>query len=187
MVRFMIIRGWLLDCYPSKRGMTFWIRTEKEETIKLYDSAWRNRIYAYGDAADNPDFLQSRLAKTSAVLFVSSVKFAYKKADLLRKGVQKVLEIELSQADKTRQVAEVLEDIFQNPLTFKLYNIDVLPEQTYFYEKNIFPLGLAQIETSGDQITRWELQDDVESVDYTVPDPESSFCRHCNFQQGSEI
>ena len=27
-----------------------------------------------------------------------------------------------------------------------------------------------QVETSGDQITRWKLQDDVESVDYTIPD-----------------
>jgi len=150
--------------------MTFWIRTEKGKTIKLYDSAWRNRIYAHGSEADRPDFLQSRLAKTSASPFVSSVKFAYKKADLLPQGVQKVLEIELSQADKTRQVAEALESIFQNPLTFKLYNIDVLPEQTYFYEKEIFPLGFVQVETSGDQVTRWELQDDVESVDYTVPD-----------------
>ncbi|MGA2874333.1 MAG: DNA polymerase domain-containing protein [Nitrososphaerales archaeon] len=166
----MTIRGWLFDCYPSKRGMTFWIRTEKGETIKLYDSAWRNRIYAHGPEADSPDFLQSRLAKTSASHFVSSVKFAYKKADLLQQGVQKVLEIELSQADKARQVAEALESIFQNPLTFKLYNIDVLPEQTYFYEKDILPLGFVQVETVDDQITRWELQDDVESVDYTVPD-----------------
>jgi len=150
--------------------MTFWIRTEKGETIKLYDSAWRNRIYAHGPEADSPDFLQSRLAKTSASHFVSSVKFAYKKADLLQQGVQKVLEIELSQADKARQVAEALESIFQNPLTFKLYNIDVLPEQTYFYEKDILPLGFVQVETVDDQITRWELQDDVESVDYTVPD-----------------
>ena len=166
----MTIRGWLLDCYPSKRGMTFWIRTENGEMLKLYDSVWRNRIYAHGEAADDPGFLLSRMRGNPASHFVSSVKFAYKKADILREGVQKVLEIELSEADKARQVAEALERIFRNPLTFKLYNVDVLPEQTYFYEKNIFPLGFVQVETSGDQITKWELQDDVESVDYKIPD-----------------
>ncbi|HVB12723.1 MAG TPA: DNA polymerase domain-containing protein [Nitrososphaerales archaeon] len=166
----MTIRGWLLDCYPSKRGMTFWIINESGSTVKLHDSTWRNRIYAYGEAADSPNFLQSRLAKTPVSQLVSSVKFAYKRADLLREGVQKVIQIELSQADKARQVAEALENIFQNPLTFKLYNVDLLPEQTYFCEKNIFPLGFVQVETSGDQITRWELKDDVESTDYRIPD-----------------
>ena len=125
------------------------MKTENGEMLKLHDSTWRNRIYAHGDAADDPDFLQSRLARTFASRFVSSTKFAYKKADL-REEVQKVLEIELSEADKTKQVAEALENIFQNPLTFKLYNVDVLPEQTYFYEKDIFPLGFLQVETSGD-------------------------------------
>ncbi len=150
--------------------MTFWIRTEKGETIKLHDSTWRNRIYAHGDAADDPDFLLSRVRGNPASNFISSVKFAYKKADLLREGVQKVLEIELSQADKTKQVAEALESVFQNPLTFKLYNVDVLPEQAYFYEKNSFPIGLVDVETGGDQITKWDIQDNVESVDYEIPD-----------------
>ena len=103
----LIIQGWLFDCYPSKRGMTFWMKTENGEMLKLHDSTWRNRIYAHGDAADDPDFLQSRLARTSASRFVSSVKFVYKKADL-RGEVQKVLAIELSEAGKTKQVAEDL-------------------------------------------------------------------------------
>lgn len=149
--------------------MTFWMKTEVGDVIKLHDSIWRNRIYVHGDAADDLGFLKSRLLKTLVSNFISSVKFAYKRANLLQEGVQKVIEIELSQAGKARQVAETLEGIFQNPLTLQLYNIDVLPEQVYFYEKNIFPLGFLQVETNGDQIVKWEMHDDIESVDYTIP------------------
>ncbi|MHB2037399.1 MAG: DNA polymerase domain-containing protein [Nitrososphaerales archaeon] len=162
------MEGWLLDCYPSKKeGMVFWIKRKNDgRVIKLRDSVWRNRIYAA--TADNPDHVSSQIAKSSE--FVSAVKYAYKRADIQQSGVQKVIEIELTQADKTRQVAEALENVFQNPLTFRLYNIDILPEQTYFYEKEVFPLGLVKVETKGDQIAAWDLLDDVESVDYAIPD-----------------
>ena len=117
-----------------------------------------------------PDFLQSQMGRNFCFSFCQFRQICLQEGRPASRGMQKVLEIELSQADKTRQVAESLESVFQNPLTFKLYNVDVLPEQTYFYEKNIFPLGFVQVETSGDQITQWELQDDVESVDYKIPD-----------------
>ena len=161
------MEGWLLDCYPSKNGMTFWIKRKDDGRIlKFHDSVWRNRIYA--TTTDDPDYVSSKIAKSSD--FVSSVKYAYKRANILQAGVQKVLEIELAQADKTRQVAEALESIFQNPLSFRQYNVDVLPEQSYFYEKDIFPLGFVKLETSGGEITEWKLQDDVEAMDYSIPD-----------------
>jgi DNA polymerase elongation subunit (family B) len=163
-----LLEGWLFDCYPDrKEGMTFWIkqRNDNGRVVRLHDSSWKNRIYAA--TTDDPNYVSSRIAKTE---FVRSVKSTYRRADIRQQGFQKVLEIELSQADRTRKVAESLESIFQNPLTFQLYNIDILPEQTYFYEKEIFPLGFVRVETSGDQITSWQICDNVESTDYALPD-----------------
>ena len=146
--------------------MTFWIKGKTDgRVIKLRDGIWRNKIYAA--TTDDPSYVSAKIAKNE---FVSSVRHAYKRADIQQKRVQKVLEIELRHANKTRHTAEALEGMFQNPLTFKMFNVDVLPEQTYFYEKEIFPLGLVQVETSGDQITNWKLVDQAKSVDYKLPE-----------------
>jgi DNA polymerase elongation subunit (family B) len=147
--------------------MIFWIkqRNDNGRMIRLRDSSWKNRIYAA--TTDDPNYVSSRIAKTE---FVNSVEPTYKRADIRQPGFQKVLEIELSQADRARKVAESLENIFQNPLTFQLYNVDILPEQTYFYEKEIFPLGFVRVETSGEQITSWQICDNVKSTDYALPD-----------------
>lgn len=147
--------------------MTFWIKRKNDgRAQKFHDGTWKNRIYA--TTIDDPDYVSSRIAKTCQS--IASIKYVYKRANILQAGVQKVLEIELAQANKAKQVAETLENMFQNPLSFRLYNVDVLPEQTYFYEKAIFPLGFVRVETRGDEITSWELQDDVDSVDYSIPD-----------------
>lgn len=146
--------------------MTFWIKRKSDgRIIKLHDSIWRNKIYAA--TTDDPSYVSARIAKNE---FVRSVKHTYKRADIQQKSVQKVLEIELRHANNTKHTAEALEEMFQNPLTFRLFNVDVLPEQTYFYEKGIFPLGLVQVETSGDQIANWKLLDHVKSVDYKLPE-----------------
>ncbi|MDG6999545.1 MAG: hypothetical protein JRN15_10565 [Nitrososphaerota archaeon] len=160
------MEGWLLDCYPSSHGMTFWVKRKSDsQCVRLHDSTWRNRIYA--STTDDPEYVLSRIAKSSE--YISSVKYAYKRADITREGVQRVLDIELAKADKTKQVAKTLENTFGNPQSFQLYNVDVLPEQAYFYEKEIFPLGLVQVDTDGDEITRWGLHDDVGSFEYEDP------------------
>ncbi|MHB8566222.1 MAG: DNA polymerase domain-containing protein [Nitrososphaerales archaeon] len=164
-----MFQGRLLDCYPSKEGMTFWLKSRDGQIIKFHDRVWRNRIYAAGEAASDAHYLHSMIGKTPASHLVSSVKGTYKRANVLNEGVEKVIEIELARADGAKKVADALEGIFQNPLALQLYNVDVLPEQNYFYEKNIFPLASVEVGTSGDEIQRWDLKDDVESLDYEMP------------------
>jgi DNA polymerase elongation subunit (family B) len=166
------MKGFLLDCYPARDnlgGMTFWIKSLNGDAVKLHDRSWRARIYAAGKAADDPGYVLSAVSKRSAGL-VRSIKFSYKRPDITVEGVKRVLEIELEQAGRARQAAELLESIFQNPFTFQLFNVDVLPEQSYFYEKEIFPLALLEVETRGDEVSSWKLKDSVESTTYRIPD-----------------
>jgi len=79
------------------------------------------------------------------------------------------LEIELKRADKGKPVADFLESIYQNPSTFRLYNVDLAPEQQYFLEKDLFPLACVHVQTNGDEITSWKMMDNVEATDYVVP------------------
>jgi len=165
----LIARGWLLDCYPSlsgEGGMTFWIKTENGQNIRLKDSNWRAKIYAAGPACDSPSFLYSRLKDSG---FVSAVNVVRKRTNISDWKKSNALEIELGRADRGKKVADLLESTFQNPSTFTLYNVDVSPEQQYFLEEDLFPLAHVAVYSENGEITRWRMQDSVEATDYEVP------------------
>jgi DNA polymerase elongation subunit (family B) len=52
--------------------------------------------------------------------------------------------------------------------TFRLYNADVPPGQSYLYERDLFPLAFCEVEQNSDTL-HWELRDDVWAYDYTLP------------------
>ncbi len=66
-------------------------------------------------------------------------------------------------------IADPLESTFQNPSTFRLYNVDLSAEQQYFLEKDLFPLGRVTVYSEGDEITKWRMNDDVWPTDYEIP------------------
>ncbi|MGI0080387.1 MAG: hypothetical protein ACRECH_12275, partial [Nitrososphaerales archaeon] len=77
-----MITGWLLDCYPSlsgEGGMTFWIKTDNGENVRLKDSMWRAKIYAAGSACDSPEFVFSKLKDSG---FVSSINVVKKRTSV---------------------------------------------------------------------------------------------------------
>ena len=146
--------------------MTFWIKTENGESIRLKDSKWRAKIYAAGSACDSPEFLFSKLKDTR---FVSSVKTVRKRTDISHWKRSDAIEIELRRPDMGKNVADFLESIFQNPLTFRLFNVDVSPEQQYFLENDLFPLARVGVYSSDGEIAKWRMLDSVEATDYEIP------------------
>lgn len=146
--------------------MTFWIKTREGSSVRLKDSNWRAKIYASGAACDNPEFIFSKIQSSG---FVSSVRIARKRASIFERKKSDVLEIELNRPDRGKKVADALETVFQNPSTFRLYNVDLSAEQQYFLEKELFPLGRVSVHSQGEQITRWTLCDDVWATDYEIP------------------
>jgi DNA polymerase elongation subunit (family B) len=146
--------------------MTFWIKPENGDAAKLKDSKWKAKIYASGSACDSPEFLLSKLKGSN---LVSSINIVKKRTSVFDWRRNEVLEIELRQADKAKRVADLLESTFQNPSTFRLYNVDLSSEQQYFLEKDLFPLGHISVYSDGDEITKWRMNDDVWSTDYEIP------------------
>lgn len=166
----MFAEGWLLDCYPSKdpdrAGLTFWIKSP-EGNLKLRDKNWRMRIYCAGKNCENADWIFSRVKNSG---LVHSVKPVEKIVNICKEKSQ-ALELELAQCGNGKRVADLLESIYRNPAALQLYNVDVLPEQAYFFEKDLFPLAYVRAEYDNDsQVTGWELLDDLKSYDYKTPD-----------------
>ena len=147
--------------------MTAWVKTPDGKAIQLKDSNWRAKIYASGIACEDPDYLSSRV---SSYGLIHSIKYAYKRDNIFRKKNSRVLEIELEDARRIRKLAEVLEEAFPNPDALKLYNVDVLPEQQYFYEKELFPLAYVEADAEEDgEIKGWTVLDSVSSYFYETP------------------
>ena len=149
--------------------MTAWIKTVEGKAIKLKDSKWRAKIYAFGEACDDPKYLESRVR---AYDLIHSIKYTYKRVDILQKRKKKsrVLEIQVKDPHRIKKLAAALEQAFQNPISLKQYNVDVLPEQQYFYEKDLFPLAYVEVDVREDgEIRKWNVLDSVTSYTYEIP------------------
>jgi len=164
---FLLVQGYLLDCYPSFRsgGMTFWIQQTEGSLIKIEDSEWRARIYAYAGAGD-ADYLSSISLSSN---LVSNVRKIRKRIDVFDQRESNVLELELKNAAKVKSTATFLSKRFRHPDMLQLYNIDFLPEQMYFYEKDLFPLARIDVDIRGDSVREWILLDSITNYNYGTP------------------
>ena len=156
------MRGWILDLYPGAPGeMVVWLKLENGETVRLVDR-WSPSIFV---GTDN---------KADFAVPLHTVRQDYGRAQAVQRrekvtdsGTSEVLEVELKDATKAQQVAGRIERL--GPFgTFRLYNADVPPAQSYLYENDLFPLARCDVESREGRL-RWRLDDDVWAYDYDVP------------------
>src|SRR5271155_5522389 len=142
--------------------MVVWLKLEGGETRRLVDR-WAPSVFvASGNKKDFTD-----LEKNKALGFSWSRRVSrYEMATDLRES--EVLELVVDDAKKVAALAESVER--SRPFgAYRLYNVDVPPEQIYLYENDLFPLACCEVSETPDGLT-WELQDDIWSCQYTVPD-----------------
>ena len=156
------MRGWILDLYPGAPGeMVVWLKLENGEAVRLVDR-WTPSIFIGTDMKS--DF--------GVPLQLLSRDFAWTRVIRRRErvsdaGESDVLEAKLKDAKRAQQIAGRVERL--GPFgTFRLYNADVPPGQSYLYEHDLFPLASCAVEQRGDRL-RWELKDDVWEYDYALP------------------
>src|SRR6266852_4826274 len=148
------MRGWILDLYPGNPGeMVIWLKLENGDAVRLVDR-WSPSIFIGTD--NKSDF--------AVPLQILHDDFAWtrvveKRERVTDSGESQVVEAKLRDARKAQQVAGRIERL--GPFgTFRLYNADVPPVQSYLYEHDIFPLAHCEVEQTGDRLD-WEMKDDV--------------------------
>ena len=157
------MRGWILDLYPGAPGeMVIWLKLENGEAVRLVDR-WAPSIYIGTDTRSDFDVplqtMRDEFAWTRIVSRRESVSDPHE---------SEVVEAKLKDARRAQQVAGRIERL--GPFgTFRLYNADVPPGQSYLYEHELFPLASCEVEQSGGRL-RWELRDDVWADSYVLPD-----------------
>jgi DNA polymerase-2 len=154
------IAGWLFDAYPQGDKMVFWIKREDGRTIRLEEN-WSHSIYV---AADNKEELMPLTKDDDAA--IKEYEFAKKYEKITDNCKSEVLKLTLSDSAQRETLAKriMLSGRFGQ---FRLYNVDLLPAQAYFYEHDLFPLAFCKVAASKDEL--FSLQDDVWSLDYTLP------------------
>jgi DNA polymerase I len=148
--------------------MTFWVQRESDgREVKFEDREWRARIYASAGMSDIDYLGQTSLSSN----LVSNVRRTRRRIDVLdRQGQEaEVLELELKNAGRIKGLATFLAKKFHHPDMLQLYNVDFLPEQMYFYEKDLFPLARVEADVENGTVKEWILLDNITSYDYGTP------------------
>jgi len=160
----LTVSGWLFDSYSLGDRMVFWLLTERGNAVRL-EEKWTPSFFVGADRAD-----LTALTKNDDCYgrFVKEYEFVsrYERlADQKRSEVLKVTPL------SSRSAKGLAKKIWMSGHfgRYRLYNVDLLPAQTYFYERDLFPLAFCEVDASNSQL-KWKIDDDVWSTNYRLPD-----------------
>jgi DNA polymerase-2 len=158
------VSGWLFDACALGDKMILWLKTEGGQAARLQD-AWSHSIYV---AADSRQALE-KLAKNAAVQHYAQecrIVSRYERVTDCRQS--DVLKLTLRDSSRAVALANTIEDIDFD--AYRLYNVDILPAQAYFYEHDLYPLAKCKAEQRSSGRLSWQFKDDLRETDYGVPD-----------------
>ncbi len=141
--------------------MVVWFKGEDGRTHRLVDR-WSPSVFI---AADDISELAVplRVASSDFVLTREVSKFER----ITDTAMSTVVEARLRDARRAKQVASRIETM--GPFgAFRLYNVDIPPNQSYLYEHGVFPLAYCEVTQTGDEL-QWKLLDDETACEYPLP------------------
>lgn len=160
-----MISGWLFDAYTLNGNMIFWIKKDNSATtIRVEDKSWNHKIYVAADI-----FLLKSLIENSEILsMIKEYDFPSRYELITDVKKSRVLELKLKDSTYALKLARKIETMGRFG-QFRLYNVDILPEQSYFYEHNIFPLMKCKVHVSNSKLNWIRNEDNVWSTEYRLP------------------
>ncbi len=143
--------------------MVVWIKKASGEVLRLTDR-WENAIYVSADDRRDLDWLAT---KKEISPYVSSSCFVNKREQVFHYDEREVLKLVLRRAGEAERLARTVEKSAEFGV-YRIYNADLLPAQSYFIDKDLFPMAKVRVEQVGGSIN-WTVLDSVESEEYEVP------------------
>jgi DNA polymerase, archaea type len=173
MILTMISNGWLFDIYHLKDRIVLWIKEKNDESVKRLEYPWSPSIYV---ASDTKSELISLIRNSRISSFVKAFEFKEKYEYPHEQGKKEVLKITVNDSSQIVTLAKDIEKISTRFGHYRLYNVDVSPEQSFLYEQDIYPLGLYNIEEkyparNGQNLYHLlnDKSDSIDSFDYVLP------------------
>ena len=167
----MITSGWLFDIYHLKDRIILWIK-EKNGNVKRIEHTWSPSIYVTSDIKDE---LTSLIGNDKILSFVKKYEFVnrFEYPSYLNKT--QVLKLTANDSSQIVTLSKNIEKLGKRFGHYRLYNVDISPEQSFLYEKGVYPLGLYNIKEKivGPNDFNLELidedNDNTDSFDYSIP------------------
>jgi DNA polymerase elongation subunit (family B) len=160
-----MISGWLFDAYALNGSMIFWIKKDNSSTtIRVEDKSWNHKIYV----ASEKSLLKSVIDNNEILSMVKEYHFISKYELITDTKKSQVLELELKDPTYSLKLAKKIEKMGRFGQS-RLYNVDILPEQAYFYEHDVFPLMKCKVHVSNSTLNWIDNEDDVWSTEYELP------------------
>lgn len=157
------MRGWILDLYPGAPGeMIVWMKLESGRAVRLVDR-WAPSIFVGTD--NKADFAVPLHTLRGDFQWTRMVRRREMVTDV---ATTEVLEAKLRDATKAQRVAGRIERLAPFG-TFRLYNADVPPAQSYLYEKDLFPLAFCEVKEEAGRLD-WRLEDSASDYEYHSPE-----------------
>lgn len=143
--------------------MVCWIKHDRD-AIRVED-CWTPSIYV---AADDRADLGNVLQNASTMQFVKDHNFVSRREKITDLGETVVLQLTLSDPAKALAAARSIERLGRFG-RFRLYNVDVPPAQSYFYQHDLFSLAHRRVQKMMNSRLAWKLADDVRGCEYELP------------------
>ncbi len=172
------MNGWLFDIYHLKDRTILWIK-ESKGNVKRLEYLWSPSIYVASDLkSELVDLVGNSRISSSIKEYHFEYKFEYpSSAAVDQRQKNEALRLTLSDSLQILNLARRIEKLSNRFGHYRLYNVDISPEQSFLYEKDLYPLGLYHIEetrstksarTSVYQIVN-DKNGDIDSFDYIIP------------------
>ena len=157
------IKGWILDAYPAGEGeITVGIISQSGQRIHLTD-CYHPKIYV----SSNQEPIEPLISKLYKNTDIAKWSFTYKYAQPTDSQKSKVLEIALKDCRKTQTLTNNILKL-GDYIRYQVHNCDLRGDRTYFFDHDIFPLALVEVQTEKTGL-QYTLLDSVTSTDYAVP------------------
>jgi DNA polymerase-2 len=148
--------------------MIFWIKlkdlkvSDKKNGYIRIEDEWQKFFYI---ASNNKSNLEQIIQNDSIASLIRSYNFV-KRFERIT-DTKKSTVLKLLSFDGNLKLANIIEKMnrYQD---FRLYNVDLLAEQQYFFEHDIFPLGFFEINENVN-LTWNSKKDNVSSTNYRLP------------------
>ena len=151
-----MICGWLFDVYPLDDKIILWIKNKK---IHRFEKKWTPCLYVASNTRYKLDKLQKNQKVLSLIKNHQWINKIEKVSDLKESTV---LKLTVKKSSDLLALGRIIED-FDEFCTYRLYNVDVPPAQSFMYQYDLFPLGKYKIQD------KWISQSDIAETDYTLP------------------
>lgn len=133
------IEGWILDAGINQDFVQLWIKMENGKVVPALYRFYPSFYAQFKESTSSFDYVNAMISQHENIIEIERCKKFVYVYDNLKSDVFKI------KVDSPRNFKKTIKDLEKTD-QFNLYNTDVPVAQMFFYEMDLFPMGLCEFE-----------------------------------------